>query len=283
MYLEEAQRQNLKIKMAIQGPSGSGKTFSALLVAYGLCGDWLKIAVIDSENRSSSLYSHLGKFRVLHLAPPFTPERYVNAIQVCELNNVEVIIIDSLSHEWEGIGGILEQHSNMSGNNYTNWAKLTPRHNMMVQHILHSPVHIIVTLRSKQDYILVEKNGKQSPEKVGLKGIQREGMEYDYTLVFELDMKNNASVSKDRTGLFTGKPEEKLSVQTGKLIVDWCNSGVNITTSDVTRRIGECTTLQQLLQVYKTYPQFKEVLQPEYEKHKLFLINNSKPHQLQSP
>src|SRR5213075_24314 len=106
------------------------------------------------------------------------------------------------SHEWEGIGGILETHGNMMGNSYTNWSKLTPRHNSFVQHILQSPAHVIGTIRAKQDYVLSEKNGKQVPEKVGLKGVTRDGMDYEFTLVFDIDIKHNASASKDRTGLF---------------------------------------------------------------------------------
>ena len=116
MQLQLANRQRVKIRMALQGPSGSGKTFSSLLLAFGLCGDWSKIAVIDSENHSSSLYADLGGYKVLNLEAPFTPERYVEAIKACELASMEVIIIDSISHEWEGIGGILETHGNMMGN-----------------------------------------------------------------------------------------------------------------------------------------------------------------------
>lgn len=175
MQLQIANRQRVKIRMALQGPSGSGKTFSSLQLAFGLCGDWSKIAVIDSENHSSSLYADLGGYNVLNLEAPFTPERYVEAIKACELASMEVIIIDSISHEWEGIGGILETHGNMMGNSYTNWSKITPRHNSFVQHILQSPAHVIGTIRAKQDYVLSEKNGKQVPEKVGLKGVTREG------------------------------------------------------------------------------------------------------------
>lgn len=150
MQLQEASRKNVKIKMALQGPSGSGKTYGALLLAYGLCGDWRKIGLIDTENHSSELFSHLGKFRVCHLESPFTPERYIDAIQLCESQGMEVTIVDSISHEWEGIGGMLEVHSAMMGNSYTNWASITPRHNAFVQHFLQSPMHIIGCIRSNR-------------------------------------------------------------------------------------------------------------------------------------
>jgi len=193
MQLQTAQRKNATIKMALQGPSGAGKTYSSLLIAYGLCNDWTKIAVIDTENHSSELYSHLGKYNVLHVEEPFTPERYIEAIKLCEQGGMEVIIIDSITHEWMSI---LETHSKMTGNSYTNWSKLTPRHNAFVNYILQSPIHIIGTIRSKQEYVLSEKNGKQVPEKVGLKGVTRDGMDYEFTLVFEIDIKNNALAGK---------------------------------------------------------------------------------------
>ena len=92
--------------IAIVGPSGSGKTFSALLCAFGLTNDWSKIAVIDTENHSADLYSHLGNYSVLNLSKPFSPERYVEAIDVCEKAGMKVIIIDSITQEWDGQGGI---------------------------------------------------------------------------------------------------------------------------------------------------------------------------------
>lgn len=253
MQLQKASRKNAKIKMALQGPSGSGKTFGALLLAFGLCNDWNKIAVIDTENHSSELYAHLGDYQVLHMEEPFTPERYIEAIQVCEKNKMEVIIIDSISHEWLNI---LESHSKMTGNSYTNWSKLTPRHNAFVQYILQSPVHIIGTIRSKQDYIITEKNGKQVPEKVGMKGVTRDGMDYEFTLVFEIDIKNNAIATKDRTSLFIGKPEFVITPKTGKRILDWCNvSEINLDNENtVFERINDCKSIEELLRLYYENP-----------------------------
>lgn len=272
MDLITAKRKKAKIKMALQGPSGSGKTYSSLLLAFGLCGDWSKIAVIDTENHSSDLYAHLGEFKVLDLGPPFTPERYIEALLICEKNGSEVIIIDSLSHEWEFL---LVFHANLQGNSFTNWGKITPRHNTLVQRIMQSPCHVISTIRSKQDYVLNQSNGKIVPEKVGLKSIQREGLEYEFTLVFDLDMKNYASVSKDRTSLFSGQQPEKISEQTGRLIKDWCEKEYVITAKDISSRINECKSIKELLQLYTDNPQFKDVLKPEFENQKRrILVNN---------
>lgn len=265
MKLEKASRKKAKIKMALQGPSGSGKTFSSLLVAYGLCNDWSKIAVVDSENHSAELYAHLGAYNVLNLTAPFTVEKYIQAIDVCEKAGMEVVILDSITHGWENL---LEYHSSLQGNSFTNWGKVTPRQHEFVQKILQSSVHIISTIRTKQDYVLNEKNGKMVPEKVGLKSIQRDGIEFEFTLAFDLDMKNHAAASKDRTGLFFGKPEQKLSIHTGQLIHDWCNSVPDITVDDVSVRINDCISIKDLLALYQEFPHFKEALKPEFERRK---------------
>lgn len=284
MQLIKAERKKAKIKLGLQGPSGSGKTYSALLLAFGLTEDWGKIAIIDTENHSSNLYSHLGGFNVLPLESPFNPEQFIKAIRICVTAGMEVVIIDSISHEWEGTGGILDTHSQMTGNSFTAWAKLTPRHNAFIQEILQSPVHILATIRTKQDYVLVDKNGKMVPEKVGLKGITRDGMDYEFTLVFDLDIKNNATASKDRTGLFFGQPEQKISTQTGNKIREWCTSGADIKVDDISTRIGECKSIQELLDLYKEYPQFKAILQPEFEQRKRqILINQEVKTQLDHP
>jgi len=265
MKLEKASRKKDKIKMALQGVSGVGKTYSSLLVAYGLCNDWTKISVVDTENHSAELYAHLGAFNVVNLTAPFTVEKYIQAIDVCEKAGMEVVILDSITHGWENL---LEYHSSLQGNSFTNWGKITPRQNNFIQKILQSSLHIISTIRTKQDYVLNEKNGRMVPEKVGLKSIQREGIDFEFTLAFDLDIKNNATASKDRTGLFFGQPENKLSVDTGKQIYEWCNSGADVTVDDVSNRINDCISIKDLLALYQEFPHYKEALKPEFERRK---------------
>jgi hypothetical protein len=265
MQLQKASRKKASIKMSLQGPSGSGKTYSSLLIAYGLCNDWSKIAVIDSENHSSELYSHLGSYNVLQLSVPYTPEKYVQAIEACGQAGMQVIIIDSISHEWEYI---LESHAGMTGNSFTNWQKIGLRHKAFIQAVLNAKAHIIVTTRTKQDYVLNERNGRMVPEKIGLKAVQREGLDYEMTLVFDLTMKNTATASKDRTGLFFGKPEQKLGADTGRLIHQWCNAGNDISPTDISAIIFKCNTIDELLELYNQHPEYKEVLKPEFEKRK---------------
>lgn len=254
MELRKSNRSQARIRMALQGPSGSGKTYSALLLAYGLCKDWNKIAVIDTESGSSDLYSALGPYNVLMLNAPFTPERYIEAIDKCESAGMDVIILDSLSSEWEGAGGILDILSQMVGNSFTNWAKIFPKHNALVQRILHSGKHIIATVRSKQDYVLSEKNGKAIPEKVGMKGVQRDGLEYDFTLVFELDINHNVNCTKDRTQLFSNKVTFKIDQSIGDAIAKWCKEGEGYSQDEIYNMIRSCKTLEELNHLYKHQP-----------------------------
>jgi len=275
MQLQTAERKRAKIKMALQGPSGSGKTYGALLIAYGLCNDWSKIAVIDSENNSANLYAHLGKYKVLGIQAPFTPEKYIEAIRMCEKASMEVIIIDSISHEWEGSGGILDIHANMVGNSFTNWSKLTPRHNAFIEAILQSSCHIIGNIRSKQDYVLQEKNGKMIPEKVGLKGVTRENTDYEFTLVFDVDIKHHVSASKDRTGLFMDKPEFKITPEIGQRILNWCNMPPEVDTvnidNKILNRINGCRTIEELLILYKEHPEIQNNMLPYFTKKRQVL------------
>lgn len=260
MKLQQAERKQAKIKLGLQGPSGSGKTYSALLLAYGLINDWNKIAIIDTENHSADLYAHLGSYQVLALDKPFTPERYIEAMDVCEQAGMEAIIIDSISHEWEGTGGILETHGAMLGNSFTNWAKVTPRHNEFVQRILQSNCHIIASIRSKQEWVLSEKNGKMVPEKLGLKGVTREGLDYEFTVVFEIDIKHQANSTKDRTGLFMDKPAFMISSATGQRIATWCKSGKTL--ADLKVDITQVTTVEQLRDILRNHPNFRSELEP---------------------
>ncbi|MFT6638393.1 MAG: hypothetical protein ACJAYP_000970 [Flavobacterium sp.] len=261
MKLQKAKRHQVKLKIGMSGPSGYGKTYSALLLAYGITEDWTKIAIIDTENNSASLYSHLGDFNVLSLNEPFSPERYIEAIKVCENSNVEVLIIDSISHEWNGKGGCLEIHEILGGR-FQDWGKITPRHNAFLDAIIQSKVHVITTSRRKVDYSLdQDSNGKTKVMKLGTKEIQREGFEYELTVNFEfLNDKHLVSVSKDRTGLFVGKPEFIINSFTGKKLKDWCNQGVSLEV--LMKQIYNSTTEEELKEIYNSNTLFSKELYP---------------------
>lgn len=259
MNLRQSSKKQAKIKLALQGCAGSGKTYSALLLAHGLCNDWTKIAVIDSENGSADLYAHLGTYNVLNLSENFTPETYIEAIKVCEDAGIEVIIIDSISQCWDYL---LEYHATLQGNSFTNWQKVTPRINAFMQKILQSRSHVICTMRCKQDYVLSEKNGKMVPEKVGLKAVMRDGIDYEFTIVFDINMKHQAIASKDRTALFVNKPEFIITPTTGQAILDWCNEGVNI--EMIKSKINQAKTIKELTSIYHAYPEWNIQLSSDF-------------------
>jgi hypothetical protein len=224
-----ATREQVKLKIGVQGPSGSGKTLGALALAFGLAPNG-KVAVVDTENGSASLYADRYSFDVLELNPPYTSKRYLDALTEAAEAGYEVVILDSISHQWAGEGGILDRKSVMDArpgsNSYTNWAGFTKEHEEFKARILNAPVHVIATLRAKQDYIVeTNERGKAQPKKVGLAPVQREGMEYEFSVVFELQMDHKASVSKDRTGLFQEDIVDLLDKTVTKRIREWLASG----------------------------------------------------------
>jgi len=249
MKLRKATRQKAKIRLGLSAVSGGGKTYSALTIAKGIAGDWDKVAIIDSENSSADLYAHLGDYNVLPIAAPFTPEKYIEAIKECEKAGMEVIIVDSITHEWDGKGGCLEIVESLGGK-YQDWAKVTPRHQAFIDAIVQSPCHIITTVRRKQDYEMVKDgNGKVKVEKGGLREITREGFEYELTINLELNTSHHASASKDRTGLFTGKALFVPTEQTGELIRNWCEQGEDVGTEWL-QKVEGCETQKDLVELY---------------------------------
>jgi hypothetical protein len=225
MEIRKAQRMKAKLRLGIAAPSGAGKTYSALLMAFGLGS---KIGLIDTEHGSGHLYAHLGDYDVISIEAPYTVAKYTQAIKTFEEAGYGTIIIDSLSHAWAGDGGLLDKQGKMADrgdNSYAAWRKITPEHNALVDAMLQSPSHIIATMRSKQDYVLeVNDKGKQTPKKVGMAPVQRDGMEYEFTVMLDVDMAHVATSSKDRTGLFDGR-FFKISQETGKELLAWLETG----------------------------------------------------------
>jgi hypothetical protein len=226
LQLKTATRRKTKLRLSIAAPTGFGKTYSALLLAYGMTQDWEKVAVIDTENGSADLYAHLGPYQTITLEPPFSPARYIEAIKICEQAGIEVLILDSITHVWHGQGGILEYKDSLGGR-YQDWAKATPLYQQWLNAILHSSCHVICTMRKKQAYSMVTENNRTKVEKAGLEDQIREGFDYEMTIAFDIiNDSNMVKVSKDRTQLFTGKPEFKITPNTGEMIRDWCELGI---------------------------------------------------------
>lgn len=225
---KKAERKQAKLRLALSGPSGSGKTTGALLIAKGIGG---KIAVLDTERGSASLYADLVDFDVVELSPPYTPERYIEIIHAAEKEGYTTLILDSITHEWNGQGGILEivdkvAKTKFKGNSYAAWNEGTPRHQKFIDTMLASSLHIIATMRSKAVYVETEKgNGKKSIEKQGSSPQQREGLEYEFTAVLDIFVDGHlALASKDRTRLF--KEPLVITEDVGVNLLKWLQDGV---------------------------------------------------------
>lgn len=226
---QKAERKQSKLRLAISGPTGSGKTKAALRIATGIGG---RIAVLDTENGSASLYADEFDFDVINLRAPYAPERFTDVIKAAEANGFTTLIIDSATHEWSGVGGCLELVDKLAatthkGNAWSAWNEVTPRHRNFIDSMLQSNIHIIVTLRSKMDTAQeVDSKGKKRVVTLGLKAEQRDGIEYEFTVVLDLlhDC-HYALAKKDRTELFAGKDPDVITPETGKMLLNWLNSG----------------------------------------------------------
>lgn len=227
MEIRKAQRKKAKLRLGIAAPSGAGKTYSALLLAFGIGG---KVGVIDTEHGSADLYEDLGEYDIINIEAPYTVQKYRDALTKFENVGYNVVIMDSLSHAWAGDGGLLDKQGKLAdrpgANGYAAWRTITPEHNGLVEAILTSPCHLIATMRSKQEYVLeTNDKGKQTPRKVGMAPVQREGMEYEFTVMLDIDMSHVASSSKDRTRLFDGQLF-KIDRKHGELLRQWLETGV---------------------------------------------------------
>jgi hypothetical protein len=226
----KAEKRQAKLRLALIGPSGSGKTFSALAVATGLANGG-KIAVIDTEHASASLYADIFNFDVKTL-DSFNPAKYVEAIQEAESAGYGVIIVDSLSHAWAGTDGALEMHNeetvkSKSKNSYLAWRNVTPVHNAMVEKIVGCKTHIICTMRSKMEYVQEkdEATGKTVVRKIGMQPIQREGFDYEFSVVGDLDQEHNLVISKSRCRDVADSVWKKPGKEFADKLVNWLNSG----------------------------------------------------------
>jgi hypothetical protein len=238
MQFTKATRKKAKLRLAITGPSGSGKTLGALMIAKGIGG---KLAVLDTEHGSASLYADAltlsdgsvfepPEFDALELQAPYSPERYIEAIKAAEAAGYSTLIIDSTTHEWSGSGGCLEindqiARSKYKGNTWSAWNDTTPRHRAFIDAMLQSSMHIICTGRSKTETAQTEDGGRKKVVKLGMKTEQRDGFEYEFTVVLDLVHDGHyATASKDRTGLFVGDPK-KLGIATGENLLAWLDTG----------------------------------------------------------
>lgn len=256
LQLRTAQRKKVRLKIGISAPSGAGKTLSSLLFAYGIIkGEhndwddekiWSKIVVIDSENGSGEIYSNyrvkgteynIGLYNVITISAPFTVDKYIEAIELAKKAEMEVCIIDSMTHLWNGVGSLLEKQGNIAqrtGNSYTAWRNITPEFNKFVDELLQVDMHVIATMRAKTEYVQEKgTDGKTTIRKVGMAPVFRDGIEYEFSLFMDIDVDHQAHVTKDRTGVlddeyFVVTPKEGIKIS------EWIASG-----SDTIKKIPD--------------------------------------------
>lgn len=230
----KAQRYLTNPTIAITGPTGSGKTFSALRLAAGISKAMGKpFAVIDTENGSASLYSEFFEFDTLNITPPFTTEKYIAAINLAEKAGYCALVCDSITHAWAGEGGLLEQKdlldSRPNSNRWTNWQPIKTKDLKFKNAYLHSSIpFFIATMRSKMEYAQSQNQGEKAKvQKVGMAPVQAEGIEYEFSLVFDVAMNHECEVSKDRTHIFDKEKIFQITEETGMKLVAWRESGKN--------------------------------------------------------
>lgn len=251
--LKKAQRKRIKLKIGMAAPSGGGKTASSLILAYGLLkGEhpdwsdtdiWDHIVIIDTENGSGELYANckvgdteIGAYNAVSIEPPYEPQKYIEAMAACKEAGMEVCIVDSLTHAWNGQGGLLEKQSNIAkrtGNSWSAWRDVSPLYQKLVDTILQTDMHFVCTMRSKTEYVQEkDEKGKVTVKKKGLAPQIRDGMEYEFSMFLELDTDHQAFVSKDRTGVIDGQ-YFIVSPEIGKRLAKWLDGGTPETVTPV--------------------------------------------------
>lgn len=228
MAFVKATKKKAKLRLAIVGPSGSGKTYSALAIG---CGLGSKVAVIDSEGTSAQLYGDKFEFDTDTLEK-FSPVDYINKIKEAEQAGYEVIVIDSLSHEWFGTDGALDLVNKESikakgGNSYFAWRNVTPLHNQLINTIIQSKAHIIATMRTKEAYVVDDNSGKKVPKKIGLEAIQRDGIAFEFTIVGDMDLEHNLIITKTRMSEIDGAVVNRPGKAFAETLLKWLDSGVD--------------------------------------------------------
>lgn len=277
MSFKKATKFESRLRMAIAGPSGSGKTWTALTLATALA-DGGSVAVIDTERGSASKYADVFSFDVMNL-DTFHPDQFVQGIHEAEQAGYSVLIIDSLTHAWNGTGGLLDIVDSIAKRKYQNntfaaWKDATPIQNTLIDAITRSSLHIIATMRSKQEYAVEVVNGKSTPKKLGMAPIQRDGLEYEFDVAVDMDIDNTMIVQKSRCPALSGAIIAKPDAKVADILKAWL-SGVPAPAQTATRDLEDApASPQQLSSIQKlcehlgksapaeelTYPKAKELI-----------------------
>lgn len=233
MQIRKAERKKAKLRLGISGLSGGGKTWSALEIAHGIGG---KIGMIDTESGRGELYAgskseHESdiafQYDVIRLDAPFSPERYIEAMQTFEKAGYDILIIDSLSHAWSGEGGVLSIVDKAGGQFQNGWKVGTPKQNSLVDSIIQCKMHLIANMRSKTEYVTeLNEKGKHAPRKIGLAPIQRDQIEYEFTVFMNMSPENIAHITKDNSKLYNQQFIKPCPAM-GRKLMEWLNTGID--------------------------------------------------------
>lgn len=230
--VQKAVREKIYTKVALMSPSGGGKTYSALRLAKGMAseieresGKKAKILMANTEQARGRYYANEFEYDIIDLEPPYNPELFIEAINFAVEQGYDILVMDSTSPEWEGQGGCLELQQK-AGGTYQAWKNVTPRHDAFINAMASSPIHIIATMRGKDQYEMEQDDrGKKSVKKLGVGAKQRDGFEYEFTCTFLLDLKSHvADPQKDNTHIFENSTPSMLSELHGEKIIKWANS-----------------------------------------------------------
>lgn len=241
--IKKAVKYDSKLRLALAGPSGSGKTYTALTLATALAGD-KEVCVIDTERGSASKYADLFSFDVIDL-DNFSPTTYIEAIKAVEQAGYGVLVIDSLSHAWNGPGGLLEQveaitKRSQSKNSFNAWGEATPLQNKLIDAITRSTLHVICTMRTKTEYVIEQNDkGRSAPRKVGTAPVQRADVEYEFDVYADMDIDNTLIIHKSRCPELSGAVISKPDSGVAETLKAWL-SGAPIVDRVITRdRLNE--------------------------------------------
>jgi hypothetical protein len=225
----KAVKRDAKLRLALAGPSGSGKTYTLLKLATELRG---RVAVVDTEHGSASKYADLFTFDVLEL-DNFDPTLVPELIADVEGAGYSTLIIDSLSHFWNGVNGELDQVDKIaarskSANTWAAWREVSPKHNRMVDAMIGATVHVLVSMRVKTEWLVEkdERTGKMVPRKVGLQPVMRDGIEYEFDVCGDMDQENTLVVTKSRCPKLSGAVVQKPGRELAITLQEWLGSAV---------------------------------------------------------
>lgn len=239
----KATKTQSKLRIALCGPAGSGKSWTGLEILCSMAAEAKgRVAAIDSERGSLSLYADHFDFDVMELDSQ-SPQQYINAIKLAEREGYGFLLIDSLTHAWSGKDGALEQKDNKvragDGNDFTAWRGVSKDHNALVDAMLNCKMHLVATLRTHTEYVIEkdEKTGKNTVRKIGMAPVQRKGLEYEFTVVGDLELSNlhTLKISKirgEKHGILIGEEFERPGKDIALRLYDWLMSGAEPVAAD---------------------------------------------------